>query len=73
MRRRELPGDGCDARQLGPRHSLSRTELVGHRQGWNALREMLFLTMHHTAADGAAVLHLPTDRTIVMGARIDLG
>jgi len=29
--------------------------------------------MHHNAADGAAVLHLPTDRTIVMGARIDLG
>ncbi len=58
---------------MRPRYFLSRTELVGHRQGWNALRELLFLTMHNNAADGAAVLQLPTDRTNVMGARIDLG
>jgi len=54
------------------RHFLSRAELKGHRAGRNALREHVFLTLHQNAADGATSLHLPPERTIVMGAMIDI-
>jgi KUP system potassium uptake protein len=52
---------------------LSRATLrVGHAPGMQRWRKLLFIGLAHNAADPSARFHLPPDRTVVMGSRVDL-
>jgi KUP system potassium uptake protein len=70
---RQIPGLEGD---LDPAHAsyfLSRIILRRTRRpGMSTWRKMLFVAMAHNAADQAEFLCLPVDRTISMGARLDL-
>ena len=48
--------------------TLQRTR----KRGMPAWRKVLFMALAHNAANQAEFLHLPLDRTVVMGAHIDL-
>ena len=60
--------DPGEASYFLSRITLRRTKLRGMRT-W---RKALFVALAHNAASQAEFLHLPDDRTIVMGAHIDL-
>ncbi len=59
--------DPADASYFLSRISLRRTK----RPGMATWRKALFVALAHNAASQAEFLHLPDDRTIVMGAHID--
>jgi KUP system potassium uptake protein len=50
------------------RITLRRTR----RPGMSTWRKQLFIVMAHNAASQAEFLHLPDDRTVVMGSQVDL-
>ena len=63
----------------GPLHDdrlsyfISRIELVpGHAPGMSRWRKRLFVATSRITADAAESLHLPRDRTVIMGSRIEL-
>jgi KUP system potassium uptake protein len=63
----------------GPLHDdrlsyfISRIELVqGHEPGMSRWRKRLFIATSRITADAAESLHLPRDRTVIMGSRIEL-
>jgi len=63
----------------GPLHDnrlsyfISRIELVqGHAPGMNRWRKRLFIATSRITADAAEALHLPRDRTVIMGSRIEI-
>jgi KUP system potassium uptake protein len=63
----------------GPLHEdrlsyfISRIELVqGHAPGMSLWRKRLFIATSRITADAAESLHLPRDRTVIMGSRIEL-
>ena len=52
---------------------ISRIELVqGHTPGMSRWRKRLFIATSRITADAAEALHLPRDRTVIMGSRIEL-
>jgi KUP system potassium uptake protein len=52
---------------------ISRIELVpGHAPGMSRWRKRLFVATSRITADAAESLHLPRDRTVIMGSRIEL-
>jgi KUP system potassium uptake protein len=52
---------------------LSRITIEhGHGAGMSAWRKRLFIGLSHNAANPAAYFHLPVERTVVMGSRIEL-
>jgi KUP system potassium uptake protein len=52
---------------------LSRATLrAGHEPGMQRWRKLLFIGLAHNAADPSVRFHLPPDRTVVMGSRVDL-
>jgi KUP system potassium uptake protein len=52
---------------------ISRIELVqGHEPGMSRWRKRLFIATSRITADAAEALHLPRDRTVIMGSRIEL-
>ena len=51
--------------------SVLTVQATGPR-GLNSWRKRLFVAMHHNAANRTEVFHLPPNRTIVMGAQIEL-
>jgi KUP system potassium uptake protein len=52
---------------------LSRIELhVGDAPGMQQWRKRLFVATSRITADAADHFHLPRDRTVIMGSRIDL-
>jgi KUP system potassium uptake protein len=52
---------------------LSTIELTrGNRPGMSAWRKRLFLATAHVTADAADYFHLPRDRTVIMGSRIEV-
>ena len=52
---------------------LSRITIEpGREPGMSAWRKRLFIWLSHNAADPAVYFHLPVDRTVVMGSRIEL-
>jgi KUP system potassium uptake protein len=52
---------------------ISRIELVqGHEPGMSLWRKRLFIATSRITADAAESLHLPRDRTVIMGSRIEL-
>jgi KUP system potassium uptake protein len=52
---------------------ISRIELVqGHEPGMSRWRKRLFIATSRITADAAESLHLPRDRTVIMGSRIEL-
>jgi KUP system potassium uptake protein len=52
---------------------ISRIELVqGHAPGMSRWRKRLFIATSRITADAAEALHLPRDRTVIMGSRIEL-
>ena len=60
--------DPANASYFVSRITLRRTRLPG----MSAWRKQLFIGMAHNAASQAEFLCLPTDRTVVMGAQVDL-
>ncbi len=60
--------DPADASYFLSRITLRRTK----NKGMAMWRKALFVALAHNAASQAEFLHLPDDRTIVMGAHIDL-
>ena len=46
-------------------------QATGHR-GLRTWRKRLFAWMYHNAANRTEVFHLPPERTIVMGAHVEL-
>jgi KUP system potassium uptake protein len=44
----------------------------GSPAGMSTWRKRLFIGLAHNAANPADDFHLPTDRTVVMGSRIEL-
>jgi KUP system potassium uptake protein len=52
---------------------LSRATLrAGHEPGMQRWRKRLFIGLAHNAADPSVRFHLPPDRTVVMGSRVNL-
>jgi KUP system potassium uptake protein len=52
---------------------LSRITIEhGRQRGMSGWRKRLFIGLSHNAANPAAYFHLPVDRTVVMGSRIEL-
>jgi KUP system potassium uptake protein len=52
---------------------ISRIELVqGHEPGMSRWRKRLFIATSRITADAAESLHLPRERTLIMGSRIEL-
>jgi len=52
---------------------ISRIELVqGHAPGMPRWRKRLFIATSRITADAAESLHLPRERTVIMGSRIEL-
>ena len=52
---------------------ISRIELVqGHTPGMSRWRKRLFIATSRITADAAESLHLPRERTVIMGSRIEL-
>jgi KUP system potassium uptake protein len=51
--------------------SVLTVQATGHR-GLRTWRKRLYAWMYHNAASRTEVFHLPPERTIVMGAHIDL-
>ena len=51
--------------------SVLTVQATGPR-GLRSWRKRLFVGMHHNAANRTEVFHLPPDRTIVMGAQVEL-
>ncbi|MEO3936723.1 potassium transporter Kup [Dermatophilaceae bacterium Soc4.6] len=52
---------------------LSRATLrAGREPGMQRWRKLLFIGLAHNAADPSVRFHLPPDRTVVMGSRVDL-
>ena len=52
---------------------ISRIELVqGHEHGMSRWRKRLFIATSRITADAAESLHLPRERTLIMGSRIEL-
>jgi KUP system potassium uptake protein len=52
---------------------LSRITIEhGRRPGMSTWRKRLFIGLSHNAASPATYFHLPVDRTVVMGSRIEL-
>ena len=52
---------------------LSTIELCrGTTPGMNQWRKRLFITTSRITADAAEYFHLPRDRTVIMGSRIEL-
>ena len=52
---------------------LSRATLkAGRGPGMQRWRKLLFITLAHNAADPSNRFHLPPDRTVVMGSRVEL-
>ena len=52
---------------------LSRMTIThGREPGMSSWRKRLFIGLSHNAANPAAYFHLPDNRTVVMGSRIDL-
>jgi KUP system potassium uptake protein len=52
---------------------LSRITIErGNRPGMATWRKRLFIGLAHNAATPAAYFHLPVDRTVVMGSRVEL-
>jgi KUP system potassium uptake protein len=52
---------------------LSTIELTrGNRPGMSGWRKRLFLATAHVTADAADYFHLPRDRTVIMGSRIEV-
>jgi len=63
----------------GPLHDdrlsyfISRIELIqGHEPGMSRWRKRLFIATSRITADAAESLHLPRERTLIMGSRIEL-
>ena len=44
----------------------------GSEPGMSGWRKGLFIGLAHNAANPAVYFHLPVDRTVVMGSRIEL-
>ena len=44
----------------------------GRGPGMSASRKRLFVALSHNAADPAGYFHLPVERTVAMGSRIEL-
>jgi KUP system potassium uptake protein len=52
---------------------VSRIELVqGHAPGMSRWRKHLFIATSRITADAAEYFHLPRERTVIMGSRIEL-
>jgi KUP system potassium uptake protein len=65
------PGDVVDPEDAT--YFLSHITLTpAHRPGLRMWRKRLFIAMAHNAASQAESLHLPHDRTIIVGAQIDV-
>jgi KUP system potassium uptake protein len=61
----------CDL--AGATYFLSRiTILRGDQPGMGTWRKRLFVWLSHNAANPTTYFHLPLDRTVIMGARIEL-
>ncbi len=60
--------DPDEASYFVSRINLRRT----HRPGLRTWRKALFIGLAHNAASQAEFLHLPDDRTVVMGSHVDL-
>ena len=78
----DLPEALCQARDLAPEldcdadaatYYLSRMTIErGDAPGLSRWRKRLFVRISHNAASPARYFHLPVDRTVVMGSRIEL-
>jgi KUP system potassium uptake protein len=63
----ETPIDVNDARYF-----LSKIEMrPGHAEGMSRWRKSLFLATSRLSSDAADYFHLPRDRTVIMGSRIE--
>jgi KUP system potassium uptake protein len=52
---------------------VSRIELhQGHEPGMSRWRKRLFIATSRITADAAESFHLPRERTVIMGSRIEL-
>jgi KUP system potassium uptake protein len=68
---------GADTQHPFPEDNLSyfvsRIELVhGHAPGMSRWRKRLFIATSRITADAAESFHLPRERTVIMGSRIEL-
>jgi len=62
-----------DLDPAGASFFLSRITIErSRRPGMHSWRKRLFIGLSHNAASPAAYFHLPVDRTVVMGSRIEL-
>jgi KUP system potassium uptake protein len=78
----DIPAALARARDLSPElavdpdaalYFLSRIAIVhGRVAGMSRWRKGLFIWLAHNAANPATAFHLPVDRTVVMGSRIEL-
>jgi KUP system potassium uptake protein len=64
----ELDHDPATASYFLSRITIER----GHEPGMSTWRKGLFIGLSHNAANPAVYFHLPVDRTVVMGSRIEL-
>ncbi|GAA4559125.1 potassium transporter Kup [Pseudonocardia xishanensis] len=65
--------EGLDVDPAEALYFLSRMALErGPRGGMWTWRKRLFIGMAHNGANPAAYFHLPVDRTVVMGSRVEL-
>jgi KUP system potassium uptake protein len=63
----ETPIDVNDARYF-----LSKIDMrPGHAEGMSRWRKSLFLATSRLSSDAADYFHLPRDRTVIMGSRIE--
>jgi KUP system potassium uptake protein len=70
IRGADVEGPAPDAKLS---YFVSRIELVpGHAPGMSQWRKRLFIATSRIAADAAESLHLPRERTVIMGSRIEL-
>ena len=64
----ELDIDPDEAHYFLSRMTIER----GNTPGMNRWRKRLFVSLAHNAASPAADFHLPVDRTVIMGSRVEL-
>ena len=70
IRGADVEGPAPDAKLS---YFVSRIELVpGHAPGMSQWRKRLFIATSRIAADAAESLHLPRERTVIVGSRIEL-